>query len=125
MELSWHEVMVGDICRLRHKDNIPADCLLLWSSGEGGVVYVETSSLDGETNLKRKQALAETLEHLDESEASVAQWKGCVKAEYPHRFISSFTGNVSISVRAVFVFVVLLCLIVLSATGRGGRLQTL
>jgi magnesium-transporting ATPase (P-type) len=89
------------------KDNIPADCLLLHSSEDQGVVYVETSSLDGETNLKRKQALSESQEALP-TLGALCNWKGAVRAEFPHRFISSFTGNVHVdpsSMPARFLFV--------------------
>jgi magnesium-transporting ATPase (P-type) len=34
----------------------PADLLLLSSSSEGGVAYIETASLDGEKNLKPRNA---------------------------------------------------------------------
>ncbi len=94
VQMAWWQLQVGDIVKLQHKDNIPADLVLLTSSEDQGVVYVETSSLDGETNLKRKQAIAETQDALPNLEA-LAKWHGAVKAEHPHRFISSFTGNVS------------------------------
>jgi phospholipid-transporting ATPase len=38
----------------------PADILVLGSAYESGVCYIETSSLDGEKNLKPKSAIAET-----------------------------------------------------------------
>lgn len=36
---------------------IPADILLLRSSDPGGICHVETSNLDGENNLKQRQAV--------------------------------------------------------------------
>lgn len=37
-------------------DLIPADVLLLYTSNETGVAFVDTMNLDGETNLKEKMA---------------------------------------------------------------------
>ena len=34
----------------------PADMLVVYTEGEDGFCYVETKSLDGETNLKLKKA---------------------------------------------------------------------
>ena len=39
---------------------IPADVVVLGSEFESGACYIETSSLDGEKNLKPKSALKET-----------------------------------------------------------------
>ena len=41
--------------KLSSDDAVPADLLLLNSTEEGGICYVSTASLDGETNLKQKQ----------------------------------------------------------------------
>jgi len=37
---------------VRNREMIPADLILLASANEGGNAYIETSSIDGETNLK-------------------------------------------------------------------------
>ncbi|KAJ0117047.1 hypothetical protein J7T55_003463 [Diaporthe amygdali] len=55
-KVQWEEVRVGDIIRLRRDDNIPADMVLLHATGPNGIAYIETMALDGETNLKSKQA---------------------------------------------------------------------
>jgi phospholipid-translocating ATPase len=55
-KVQWQDVRVGDIIRLRRDDNLPADIVLLHASGPNGVAYIETMALDGETNLKSKQA---------------------------------------------------------------------
>ena len=55
-QVKWHDIKVGDILKLRRDDAIPADVVLLYGSGEDRIAYVETMALDGETNLKSKQA---------------------------------------------------------------------
>ena len=55
MSEKWKNIAVGDIIRLSSDDEVPADMLLLNASDEGGICYVSTASLDGETNLKQKQ----------------------------------------------------------------------
>ncbi|KAJ5583555.1 ATPase P-type K/Mg/Cd/Cu/Zn/Na/Ca/Na/H-transporter [Penicillium sp. DV-2018c] len=54
--IKWHEIRVGDVIKLERDQPIPADIALLHASGPNGVAYIETMALDGETNLKNKQA---------------------------------------------------------------------
>ena len=56
----WKDVFVGDIVRIKENEFFPADILLLSSSEQDGICYVETKNLDGETNLKTKNALPST-----------------------------------------------------------------
>ena len=56
----WKDIFVGDIVRIKENEFFPADILLLSSSEQDGVCYVETKNLDGETNLKTKNALPST-----------------------------------------------------------------
>lgn len=56
----WKDVRVGDILRIYNNDEIPADVIILATSDEDNCCYVETKNLDGETNLKVRQALKHT-----------------------------------------------------------------
>lgn len=46
----------GHLVLIRNRDMIPADIVLLASSSDNGNVYIETSSIDGETNLKLRSS---------------------------------------------------------------------
>lgn len=53
--IKWHDLRVGDVIKLTRDEAIPADIVLLHSSGPNDVACIETMALDGETNLKNKQ----------------------------------------------------------------------
>lgn len=54
---TWKNVQVGDFIRLYNEEPVPADIVVLNTSDPDGGCYVETKNLDGETNLKVRQAL--------------------------------------------------------------------
>ena len=58
----WSEVRVGDLVQVHSREGIPADLVVLQVSEPSpdlpkGICYVETKSLDGETNLKMRNVV--------------------------------------------------------------------
>lgn len=53
----WRDVRVGDVIHLSCNEVIPADMVVLNSSDEYGLCFIESSNLDGESNLKQRQSV--------------------------------------------------------------------
>ncbi len=45
---------MGDILLINEGETFPADLILLSSGNEDGTAFIQTSSLDGEKNLKKR-----------------------------------------------------------------------
>ncbi|KAJ1914313.1 hypothetical protein H4219_004849 [Mycoemilia scoparia] len=87
----WENVQVGDLLVLLKDEWIPADCVVLASSGFDGICYVETAALDGETTLKQRQALKVTNESIQTPE-QLATFNGITYVEKPNPDLYSFEG---------------------------------
>uniref|UniRef100_A0A1D1ZCM1 Phospholipid-transporting ATPase n=1 Tax=Anthurium amnicola TaxID=1678845 RepID=A0A1D1ZCM1_9ARAE len=87
----WKNLRVGDIVKVEKDNFFPADLLLLSSSYEDGICYVETMNLDGETNLKLKQALEVTSNLQDDS--NFQHVKALIKCEDPNANLYTFVGS--------------------------------
>lgn len=61
----WADLAVGDFVKIHSREKVPADIVVLAvaekSQPAQGLCYVETKSLDGETNLKTRLALPGTM----------------------------------------------------------------
>ncbi|XP_027336205.1 probable phospholipid-transporting ATPase 4 isoform X2 [Abrus precatorius] len=88
---SWQNIMVGDVVKVEKDNFFPADLLLLSTSYEDGICYVETMNLDGETNLKVKRSLEVTLT-LDNDEV-FKDFSGTIRCEDPNPNLYTFVGN--------------------------------
>ncbi|KIJ30028.1 hypothetical protein M422DRAFT_36734 [Sphaerobolus stellatus SS14] len=94
IEVPWRDIRVGDIVRIESDDFIPADVILISSSEPEGLCYIETSNLDGETNLKIKQASPHTstltAPHLVQTLA------GQLRYEQPNNSLYTFEGTMEL-----------------------------
>lgn len=93
--VKWRDIQVGDIVKLERDENIPADMVLLYSDGTNGIAYIETMALDGETNLKSKQA-SPSLAKRCISEDDIASCRALVVVEDPNIDLYNFDGRISI-----------------------------
>lgn len=92
----WKQVQVGDIVRIQNNEEVPADIMILSSSDEDNCCFVETKNLDGETNLKVKQALKFSTEHNKVRRANdFMSLDFEVESEGPHPNLYAYEGFVS------------------------------
>ncbi|EHB07290.1 Putative phospholipid-transporting ATPase ID, partial [Heterocephalus glaber] len=87
----WMNVCVGDIIKLENNQFVAADLLLLSSSEPHGLCYIETAELDGETNMKVRQAIPVTSELGDIGK--LAKFDGEVICEPPNNKLDRFSGT--------------------------------
>ena len=95
MTLKWRDIKVGDIIKLRRDDPIPADVVLLHADGPNGIAYIETMALDGETNLKSKQAPPPLAKRCGTEEA-IAACRAHISVEDPNIDLYNFDGRVTV-----------------------------
>ncbi|KAF7132165.1 hypothetical protein RHSIM_Rhsim09G0116600 [Rhododendron simsii] len=94
VSVPWKELRVGDIVMVKQDQSFPADLLFLANTDTDGLCYIETTNLDGETNLKIRTALKETCKYVTAENAS--EFKGEVTCEHPNNSIYTFNGNLII-----------------------------
>lgn len=93
--LEWKDVRVGDVVRLRRDQGVPADIVLLHATGPNGIAYIETMALDGETNLKAKQACPLLVNRCN-TVRDLRQTKATIVSEDPNINLYSYDGKVTV-----------------------------
>ncbi|EPS70075.1 hypothetical protein M569_04671, partial [Genlisea aurea] len=88
----WRNLQVGDVVMVEKDQFFPADLLMLSSSYEDGICYVETMNLDGETNLKVKRSLEATTD-LNDEPAFKDFNDATIKCEDPNPSLYTFVGK--------------------------------
>ncbi|XP_062717097.1 probable phospholipid-transporting ATPase IA isoform X3 [Aedes albopictus] len=88
--IKWKELSVGDIVKVQNNTFFPADLVQLSSSEPQGISFIETSNLDGETNLKIRQGVSATAKILETKD--FIQFSGTLESEPPNRHLYEFNG---------------------------------
>ncbi|ODV95683.1 hypothetical protein PACTADRAFT_43115 [Pachysolen tannophilus NRRL Y-2460] len=87
----WKDIYVGDFVRIRNNEEVPADIVIISTSdSENGTCFVETKNLDGESNLKVRNALGagEGIKHSTD----LASAQFMIECEPPNVNLYSFKG---------------------------------
>ncbi|XP_021510324.2 phospholipid-transporting ATPase VD isoform X1 [Meriones unguiculatus] len=90
VDCCWKNVSVGDFIRLSCNEIIPADLVLLFSTDPDGICHIETSGLDGESNLKQRQVVRGYAEQ--DSEVDPEKFSSRIECESPNNDLSRFRG---------------------------------
>ena len=89
----WKNLKVGDFVRLFDEEPVPADIIVLATSDPDGACYIETKNLDGETNLKVRQAAhcGRAIKHARDCERA----EFAIECESPQANLYSFNGRIN------------------------------
>ena len=94
-ETKWHDIRVGDVVKLCRDEAVPADIVVLQATGTEEVAFIETMALDGETNLKSKQACP-LLAKQSRNSGGLYNCGPQFAVEDPNLNLYSFEGRLSI-----------------------------
>ena len=86
----WKKLEVGDVVLLRENEQIPADIVVLSTSDQDNLCYVETKNLDGETNLKPRKSVRATSSATSEDDIERMQF--ILDSEPPHQNLYLYHG---------------------------------
>lgn len=103
----WKDVNVGDLVLVDKDHFFPSDLVLFTSNEPSGICYIETSNLDGETNLKTRQAIQkadaiclQTNENRSKNEiekvCSTELVTSVIHCDLPNKRLYEFVGRIQI-----------------------------
>ena len=82
------------IVKVNENEFFPCDMYVLNTSLKKGICFVETKNLDGETNLKHKQADKNVMRLAETENDCFRNFNGAsVECEMPNEFLYKFEGN--------------------------------
>ena len=95
-QTKWKDIQVGDIVKLERNEAAPADLAILHAEGPNAIAYIDTMALDGETNLKTKQA-SPALAKKCKTAGDIAQCNAHFVVEDPNLDLYKFEGKVTVA----------------------------
>lgn len=92
----WKDIRVGDVIRIKQNEWVPADIILLSTGGYNDTAYIETMDLDGETNLKNREAISDLAKVAKDEEAFLSLQDCSVHTEDPNVDLYNFEGTLDL-----------------------------
>jgi magnesium-transporting ATPase (P-type) len=93
--VKWEDLRVGDMIKINSDEAIPADIVVLYTPLDMGMLNIETSNLDGETNLKARQALqfeGKIIDFVDDP----SSFSAFITVDKPNPNLYVFNGSISV-----------------------------
>lgn len=97
----WEDIKVGSLVIVDQNEPCPADAILLCSSSDDGMAFVETSNMDGEIRFQQKESVNFTKElfelDLRKIKESIEKLKDSeLKVEQPNNALHEFKGSLKL-----------------------------
>ena len=92
---AWKDLAVGNVMLIRDRGEIPADMIVLQTSEPGGQAYVETSNIDGETDLKLRYAVRQIAQAFPTRE-DLSRISGKFECDHPNDDLLKFVGSLEV-----------------------------
>lgn len=102
-DMEWSKVKIGNLVKVKKDENFPADMLIIYSSNKEKNFYMQTSNIDGETNLKERDALDYTQKLFSDKKFKKThdnlnnffKYPNCVlEVEQPNKNIYEINGSI-------------------------------
>ena len=91
---AWRDLRAGDVVKVAKEEFVPADLILLFACQGKAECFVETASIDGESSLKLKLAVALAKGFGEDQLSELLDAK--VDFEAPNPYLYEFSGSLNI-----------------------------
>ena len=89
----WSTLRCGQLVRVKNREFVPADLVLLVSSDQtNNGVFINTKSLDGETDLKIREVPDSLIQAYEDDAIHSSGITGQIKCEPPSKILTKFEG---------------------------------
>eukprot|EP00698_Gefionella_okellyi_P017027 TRINITY_DN4930_c0_g2_i1.p1 TRINITY_DN4930_c0_g2~~TRINITY_DN4930_c0_g2_i1.p1 ORF type:complete len:1133 (+),score=217.67 TRINITY_DN4930_c0_g2_i1:38-3436(+) len=93
-EIQSQDIRVGDVLRIIDGAEFPCDLVVIGTSNPDGSCFVQTANMDGETDLKPRRCVADT---VGWNEGQLRGFLGIVECEGPSARVDQFVGRMRVT----------------------------